>query len=364
MKIIENKTLIKNGDYNSFPSIVRAANGNLVLVFRQADNSLKKYGKITHVDPSSHVSMIVSEDDGATWSEARVIHNDDLGSQDPCLNCFDDGMLICSFFQWKVVPLDRKDELGEEYKYHGREVFDRWAALNIGTACMRSFDNGKSWEGPWSMEPMGLDGSTALRGNIIELPSKRLLAPLYAVKHFGEMTQCFIVSSDDRGKSWKLYGEVPGDSEHYFLEPFLYNHPDSGRLDIFMRTQRDFRKFDFDETYLPLYTATSFDDGVSWNQPRATDLFCPNPIHALNISEDRLFLSYGQRREPRGIEALLADSRKLDMNPKNVVMVRPSESGDLGYTSSVLLNDGTVLLVYYMTDEDESTCIGCTRVEV
>ncbi len=364
MKIIEHKTLVKNDDYNSFPSIVRASNGNLLAVFRQADNSLKKYGKVTHVDPSSHVSMIVSEDDGLHWSNARIIHNDDLGSQDPCLNCFDDGMLICSFFQWKVVPLDRKEELGEAFEYHGRTVFDRWAALNIGTACIRSFDNGKTWDGPWSMEPSGLDGATALSGNIIELPSKRLLAPVYASKCFGELTRCFILSSDDRGQSWKLYGEVPGDPNLYFLEPFLYNHPSPGRFDILMRTQRDFRKYDFDDTYLPLHVASSHDNGITWSQPKATKLFCPNPIHALNISDNRLLLSYGQRREPMGIEAFLSDSNQLDLDSPKIEMIRSSESGDLGYTSAVVLNDGSVLIVYYMTDADESAFIGATRVEV
>jgi hypothetical protein len=330
MKSLEQMMIVKDGMYNSFPSIARTGEGKLAMVFRQAENSLKKYGKVTHVDPSSKVAMVTSADDGATWSPVRVIYDDEMGEQDPCLTCLSDGTLICTFFRWRVVPVEDKHLLGEAFKYYGRIVFDRWAAVHIGTVCIRS-----------------QDGS--------------LLAPLYGTKKLGEMSRCLIVASKDQGRTWYPQGEIPGKEGHHFLEPFLYRAP-SGRLDIFMRTQLDFFKLPFDQTYLNLHVSSSHDDGASWTSPAPSPLFCPNPVHVLPIAGGQVLVSFGQRKDPKGIEAIVTDAETPVLHDADRVMVRPAEDGDLGYTSAVGLHDGTALVVYYMTDAEQEACIGATKV--
>ncbi len=363
MNSIEHSMPIKNDMYNAFPSIVRAKNGNLVMVFRQADNSLKKYGAVSHVDPSSCVALCTSSDEGATWSEVRIIHDDEYGSQDPCITCLNDGTLLCTFFQWNVVPIEEKAVLGEAFEHYGRTVFDRWAAVHIGTVCIRSTDHGETWDGPYPMTPTGFEGPAALRGNVVELASGTLLSPLYAAKHFGDTATCLILASEDGGYSWESRGEIPADPSLHFLEPFLYQAP-LGRLDILMRTQKDFRKMDFNATYLPLYRAFSTDGGTTWSTPVSTNLFCPNPVHVLSLDSDRVLLTYGQRKKPIGIEAVITDAETLDLEHPTIEVVRPADSGDLGYTSAVRLKDGSVLVVYYMTDEEDAACIGATKIGV
>lgn len=367
MQIIGHETLVKNENYNAFPSIGECRSGRLVTVFRQADNSLKKYGSVTHVDPSSCAAMISSDDSGKTWSPVRVIYNDEHGTQDPCLTVLSDGTLICTFFQWKIVPKEEKEQLGEAFNYYGRIVFDRWAAMHIGTFCIRSRDEGESWEGPYPLSPTGWEGPAALRGNIVELESGksagRLLTPLYAVKHLGGFSGCFVMASDDKGASWFPLGEVPGMDGRHFLEPFLYAAP-SGRLDMLIRTQGDFFTQPFDETYMPLSVSTSDDEGKSWSAAETTGLFCPNPVHVLPLSNGSVLLSYGQRRAPRGIEALVSSPDRLELMDTAAVQICPAESGDLGYTSAVEIDDETVMIVYYMTDEEGSTSIGASRVRL
>ena len=363
MKRFTQSTIIKDGMYNSFPNIVRAANDTLIMVFRQAENSLKKYGKVSHVDPSSRVAMVISNDEGQTWSDIRVIYNDEMGENDPCIVCLADGTLICTFFRWRVVPLEDKQLLGEAYNHYGRVVFDKWAAVHVGTVCIRSMDNGVNWEGPYEMKPSGFEGPAAMRGNIVELPDGRLLAPLYGVKKLGGLSQCLIVASDDKGISWYSRSEVAGLDEHHFLEPFLYRSP-SGRLDILMRTQLDFFKLPFDQTYCNLHVSSSMDNGATWSPPTESALFCPNPIHMLPLNDSQVFASYGQRRSPKGIEAFITDSEHPVFQDSLAIQVRPAESGDLGYTSGVKLHDGSVLIVYYMTDADNDACIGATKVDV
>ncbi len=354
--------LVKDGLYNSFPSVTRAADGSLVMVYRQAQNSRKLYGAVTHVDPSSRIAMKVSSDNGVTWSDSRVIYDDEMGEQDPCVNTLSDGTLICTFFRWKVVPKEDKAVLGEAFEHFGRIVFDRWAAVHVGTSCIRSTDNGSTWDGPWHLTVQGYQGPAAMRGNVVELNDKSLLAPLYAVKRFGELSRCVVVRSTDRGRSWNVAGEVPARDGHHFLEPFLHKAP-SGRLDILMRTQLDFKKLPFDQTYLNLHQASSYDGGCTWDEPQATALFCPNPVHMLALGDGRALVTYGQRRDPKGIEALVTSDELPDFNQQLVTRLRAAESGDLGYTSAVMLDRNRALVVYYMTDEEGDACIGSTIVE-
>lgn len=364
MCAFKHSILVKDEYYNSFPSIVRAADGALVMVYRQAQNSLKAYGAITHVDVTSRVMLKTSHDEGLTWSDSRVIYDDEMGEQDPCISSLSDGTLLCTFFRWRVVPKEDKDLLGEAFNYFGRIIFDRWAAVHVGTLCIRSFDNGVTWDGPWHFSCPEYQGSLALRGNIVELGGGRLLAPLYGVKRFGELARCLVMASDDRGTSWHLLGEVPAVKGHNFLEPFLYKAP-SGRIDILMRTQLDFHKIPFNETYKNLYVSSSTDEGKTWSIPEETDLFCPNPVHVLPLSNDKVCVTYGQRRDPKGIEGLYTDAEQPVYSDTAKFSIRPSESGDLGYTSAVILQDGQILVVYYMTDaEDGDTCIGATVMEV
>jgi sialidase-1 len=362
-RIVEDRQVYKDDNYNSFPSVARMGDGRLIIVFRQADNSLKRYGKVTHVDPSSRVVSMVSSDEGRTWGKVSAVYDDEMGEQDPCVTCLRDGTLVVTFFRWKVVPLAEKASLGKAYDYYGRDIFDKWSAVHVGTSCVRSRDCGATWEGPYHLAPTGFEGSCALRGNIVEEPDGRLLAPLYGTKKFGELARCLLMGSSDQGKSWKPVGEVPGSRRLNFLEPFLYRAP-SGRLDILMRTQADFKKHEFDKTYRRLHVASSSDGGASWTRPRASGLFCPNPVHVLPLGDGRILLSYGQRREPKGIQFLMTDAERPRYKDRSALYARHAEDGDLGYTSAIRLYDGTAMIAYYMTDKDSSACIGATIVKV
>lgn len=351
--------ICKNNMYNTFPSLARTGDGSIILVFRQADNSLERYGAITHVDPSSRIVSMISRDEGKTWGPAMTVYDDEMGEQDPCITCLSDGTLICMFFRWKVVPIGAKDSLRPSYAHCGRDIFGIWSAVHVGTSCVRSLDGGLSWSEPVHLAPTGFEAPMAHRGSVVELPDGTLLAALYGARHFGELSRCLIMESRDRGSSWTPRGEVPGSGEHHFLEPFLYRAP-SGRLDLYMRTQTDFKKFPFDETYRPLHVARSADEGFTWSDPEATDLFCPNPVHILPLPERRILASWGQRRTPKGIQYLATDAEHPHFSDAIAGYARHATDGDLGYTSSILLKDGRIMLVYYVTGEDSGTGIEAT----
>jgi hypothetical protein len=87
-------------------------------------------------------------------------------------------------------------------------------------------------------------------------------------------------------------------------------------------------------------------------------------VHVLPVDDGQVLVTFGQRKDPKGIEALTTDAETPVLRDSDRVMVRPAEDGDLGYTSAVRLHDGTAFVVYYMTDAEQEACIGATKVEL
>jgi hypothetical protein len=355
---IQSDIVHEEGFYSTFPSIAALPDGELILVYRQAIDRLPQYGAITHVDPSSRIMARTSRDGGKTWSEARIIFDDETGEQDPCVTCLSDGTLVCTFFRWKVVPKEQKESLGRPFDFYGRIVFDKWAAIHIGTMCIRSEDNGKTWDGPYPLRNDAFEGALAMRGNIVECRNGTLLAPLYAIKNLGSTTQCLVLQSTDKGRSWQPSGEIPRLEGFHFFEPFLYETP-SGKLIMFMRTHKSIAGNGIGP-YENLHCSHSEDGGKTWSEPTGTDLYCPNPVHVLAFG-DRLLVTYGQRRDPKGIEGIVTDKENPRLSSADAFVLRPlGNADDLGYPWAVHTGENSFLVVYYHTDKHNCTNIGAT----
>ena len=356
MRVSQKIIVQEKEKYLAFPSITRLKDGRLLLVYRQAQDRTAEYGKVTHIDPSARIMMRFSKDEGKTWSDARIVYEDEMSEQDPCVNTLADGTVLLTFFRWKVVPKEQKERLGNTFAAYGRIVFDKWAAVHTGTLCLRSVDNAESWEGPFPIEEPSREGALAMRGNIAEAADGTLFAALYGMRTLGGVTGCVVMRSHDKGKSWQKAGDIPGKGGVQFFEPFLYINPEN-RLYIFMRTHKTEGAHKIG-AYDNLHMSYSDDGGAHWVRPIRTDLFCPNPVHILPL-KNALLCTYGQRKEPKRIEGLLIDKVQPDFSGKKVfTLAECGTSGDLGYTSAVLRKDGSALVVYYMTEDDNTTGIG------
>ena len=372
MKILDTKTIYRDGQYATFPNLARLRDGTVICAFRHAQERQAQYGRVTHIDPTAKDVFITSPDGGRSFKDAlhTIVNDPDASNQDPCVNVLSDGRIIVTYFRWDLCPVGEGPKMwGEDnFKSFGRTLWDKYDCYTGGACYVISDDDGASWRQRSLKQVEGMPESGGVRGNIVELPSGELLMPIYGSLRSGELSRCGVLHSLDRGESWAFLSEMAWDPTGYktFLEPNLYRTP-SGRLVGLIRTQTDYRRpgVEFDDTYLNLHIAVSDDDGRSFGPVREIPgLWGSSPFHALRLGDGRVLLTYGYRRSPFGIRARVCDPELEHIEDGEEIILRDeATNGDLGYPHALLLDDGTALVTYYISDKNgirgiEATLLG------
>ncbi|MBD2865594.1 sialidase family protein [Paenibacillus oceani] len=341
LRKIRDVVIYRDACYNSFPNVARMSNGDLLVAFRHAADWQTEFGRVQHIDPGSIALIVRSRDEGSTWSEPSVLHDDYLyGVQDPCLNVLGDGTVLATCFLWKVAEIGEVDEIGERSGYT-RQIGDRYAAKRIGIVTKRSTDNGKTWDRAASLGY----GQLALRGNGAELPDGSFLVAAYTEG----LDHLFVAKTTDKGLSWSPQGAIAKPADNFLNETHLYR-TESGKLVAFIRSQIQDERLPA-EKRSPLFTSESFDDGRTWSEPQQHAVYGPTPFHTIRLASGRVLLTYGYRLKPHGLRARLLDPECKRIEEADEIVLRDDGPGmDIGYSHAVQLPDGRILIVYYFYD--------------
>ncbi len=370
MKILEHKTIYRDGEYVAFPNLARLQNGQIICAFRHARERQKEYGRVTHVDPTAKDVFIVSPDGGRSFDPAlHVILDDEMSEQDPCVNVLSDGRIIVTYFRWQLVPLGKGAETwgADAFSRYGRTLHGQYDCYPHGASYSISDDNGQTWRHMPPLHMEGVPSAGGVRGNIVELPDGALLMPFYGALHLDELSRAGLIRSDDRGETWYHYSVMGLDAarEKNYLEPGIYR-TESGRLVGLFRTQTDYTKpgVDFDDTYLNLHIAVSGDNGKTFGPVQEIEgLWGSSPFHALRLQSGRVLVTYGYRRAPYGIRARLCNSELTDLAGAEELILRDDgPNGDLGYPNAIQLDNGDILVTYYISGPDGIRTIDVTRL--
>ncbi len=331
-----------NQFYSSFPSIVRRPDGELLVAFRRAPER-RRLGEraTTHTDPSSHLVLVRSRDEGKTWSqEPELIYANPFGgSQDPCMVQLRDGTIVCTSYGWALLETNAAAKLKSAFR-HGGFVF-------LGGYLVRSQDGGHSWQGP--IIPPPTPGETVFdpfdqpvpaynRGAMCEGKDGRLywvVTSKTSTRTGAQGTHLLI--STDKGSTWAYSCPVAADAKVAFNETSLYETP-KGNLVAFMRT------VDYDDHTA---VARSADQGKTFEQWQDAG-FQGHPHYALRLPDGRVLLVYGYRHRPFGIRARVLDPECTNpASAPEIVLRDDGGSGDLGYPWATMVSGKRALVVYY-----------------
>ena len=148
----------------------------------------------------------------------------------------------------------------------------------------------------------------------------------------------------------QLLGKITTDSKDFFLnEPHLIELPDGT---LICHTRAD----NHNDTVFTVFQSFSYDKGKTWTPPeRLLDETGGAPPHLILLSSGVLLCTYGRRKKPYGIMAMISLDGGKSWE-KDLRLYEAGDSDDLGYPSTIEISDGTLLTVFYATEADGIPC--------
>lgn len=327
----------------------KTADGKLLLVFRHAD--FEGPERVVHAHPSTHTSLIISEDQGQTWSSP--VTPDPMGANGVCI-ADADGIWVINNFHWIVKHQEERESLSH-YEFIMEMSNTGMVAALEGVYTTRSRDAGASWEKPRKMEVPGWDQSSTA-GKVIQRADGTWLMPMNKDIRKGANTSPWIAASSDQGESWSFLAAYGEEIEHRFAENRILALPENQLLSLVRTEVGNF------------WQSHSSDGGQTWSAIQETPIPClgSSPADLLLLEDGRVLCTYGNRkRDPMGVRACLSEDGGQTWNLEEEIILRDDATHhDMGYPSSQQLNDGSILTVYYWQDENQVRHLVSTQWKV
>ncbi len=318
--------------YAGWSTLGQRSNGELIVVWSG--------GRVGHVCPFGQVRCMTSTDEGRTWTRPRVLVDGPIDDRDAgVLETPRGALLLPTFSSLAYEPSLTKAEQAKNWPatrlvawQTARDVLsaeERKQAL--GTWMIRSTDGGQTWSPRYDCLVNSPHGPTALADGRLLYAGKQL---------WHDNRRIGVAVSNDDGVTWEWLAEIPtrpGDNLKEYHELHAIQTP-SGRI---ITQIRNHNKTSHHETL----QTESDDGGKTWSVPHSIGVW-GFPSHLLRLRDGRLVMSYGHRRAPIGnLARLSSDDGTTWSDP--LTISADATSGDLGYPSTVELQDGSLLSVWY-----------------
>lgn len=302
-------------------------------------------GRDTHVCPFGRVDLIQSKDNGATWTYERTILDGPIDDRDAGIVETAKGTLLATTFTSMAYEPGLKAAraaAGSDKPRLSEQNLARWEGAHrrlkdgehqkaLGTWMIRSDDGGANWSPAYRVPVSSPHGP-------VNLSDGRLF---YAgIGLWTKEREFAAFTSNDDGKSWTLLSNLPvrdGDDATQYHELHAVEAA-NGNLIVHIRNHN---KNNTGET---LQTHSS-DGGETWAKPYSIGVW-GLPSHLLRLSDSRLLMTYGHRRNPLGNQARLSDDNGQTWS-EPMIFHGDATSGDLGYPSTVETAPGKLVTVWY-----------------
>lgn len=359
--------------YASFPSVVRLGDGRLACVFREAGEATATAAlddSHTHQDSDSRILLSIGDPAGRDWSApTEVARSGEVALSDPSILVLRDGAWLVRAARWTLVPSRERHRLPGPIQRH--YVRTGQVGMLSGNGYFVSRDEGRHWS---ALDSQATDADwqyAVSREAPLELEDGSLLQAVYG--GWPETTECAaLLRSFDGGRTWGDATRLAGDRalRQSYREHPNYNEVslvalDAETLVALIRCDTTFATDDGSHVTEggmgQLHMARSDDVGMTWTRPRPTPIW-GQPAHGLHLEADRLVCTFGHRRRPFGVQAAVCRVAGGELDVEGQIVLRDDAGGwDCGYPCSAVLEDGSILSVYYIHGDDGVRHVAATR---
>lgn len=337
-------------------------------------------GRESHLCPFGRVELYRSSDRGQTWRWPQTLYDSPIDDRDAGILVTDKGtILVTSFTSTAYLTYVLADEtarraagekgqLGDGQYQHWLDVHNRLSeeerTRELGSWIFRSTDGGVNWEQRRRIPVNSPHGPFQLKSGRILYAGVEFWAEERAKYYQQERAagskavpsghEQSVWYSDDDGQSWDFLSAIPvreGDSPKEYHELHGVEAAD-GTIIVQIRNQNPRNDKETLQT-------ESTDGGKTWSVPHEIGVW-GFPSHLLRLSDGRLLMTYGYRREPYGEHARLSDDCGKSWS-EPMVIATIDFGPDLGYPSTVQLSDGSLVTVWYETPYNENTRLMAAR---
>ncbi len=363
MKIIKKGIIYRATEgpckYQAWPTVCRDENGVLYAAWSGH--------RASHVCPFGKDLMSVSLDGGESWDCPRIINDTWMDDRDAGLTYLGNGEMLLSYFnhpkrlytnEWRNWILeDTKEDnaifrrMIEGYLFAYDEMGEE--TEKPGSFLKKSYDYGRSWSEPIKV-PISSPHGTVMTasGRLLYLGKESIgVSPKDEISGTPiseeDRGQIFLYESFDGGLSWEKVSRLPmaeGQTVDNIHEPHIVELP-NGELVAAIRAHGELVYHGFS-----IYFLNSTDGGRTWSQPRSYEL-SGSPPHLLLRSDGSVIVSYGRREAPFGMRAVVSHDGCRSFSEELILSEAPD--GDMGYPSTVELDDGSLVTVYYQRYEND-----------
>jgi len=318
--------------YFAWPTIAKLQNGKICV-------GASGY-RVEHICPFGKGVLAFSDDNGETYGKPVPVFDTVLDDRDVGLCVFGESGLIATSFN-NTIQFQRENmpQTKECFDYiNSVSAEDEAEALGISFRiskdCGKTF--GKIYKSPISSP----HGPTVLNDGTVLWVGRRLgihnHIEAYTINtETGEMTL--------RGElGIYKYDEF---KELYFYEPHAIQLPD-GKIICHLRAENA------EETLFTLYQTVSLDNGVTWSKPRQivrNDSGAPG--HLFLHSSGTLISTFSHRKRPYGIWAVFSEDNGETWSDE-VILHHGYDTDDLGYPSTIELDNGDLITAFYTREND------------
>jgi hypothetical protein len=254
--------------------------------------------------------LMVSDDAGLTWSRPTTYIDTGNTNLHPSILEMENGNLLCSFCDERLPIGDEPGPL-----YHR-------------IAYMRSEDQGDTWgEINFLPDTTSMGNEPAIQiadGTVLRISSERFDSEM-------QYDSVVIFASGDNGRTFDLRSTIKA-TDHHMHEPSLVEMTD-GRLAIVTRPDGDI--------------SFSDDKGMTWTKPVSTGIHMYDP-HIVQLPNGVLAIFHGSYFKS-GVHVYLSKDNGQNWNGPGEGIGYEVDSSAYGYCCPVVLNDGTVYIVYQHT---------------